>query len=141
MKKLLSLLAAILLVLFVLGCSEDDENPASSNNPTLSGSWMGKGMLVGVTVVHLEANLSQSGTTVSGSSSIYGVAVVGQDTLACTVTGNNNYPNVNLTSTAQGQGGIYKLTFTGAFVNSDSLNGTFKDEGSGVSYPMGIKKQ
>ena len=48
MKILLSLLAAILLVLFVLGCSEDDENPASSNNPTLSGSWMGKGMLVGM---------------------------------------------------------------------------------------------
>ena len=140
MKKLLSLLAALLLILFVFACSEED-NPANPNNPTVSGSWKGKAIFMGITVGHLDATLSQSGTSISGNSTIYGV-IVANDTLDCTVSaGNNNYPNVSFTSTAPAPGGMYSLTFTGTFVNADSLNGTFKDDASGVSYPMGIKKQ
>lgn len=141
MKKLLSLLTALLLALFVFACSEDDENPANPNNPTLTGSWKGKATLMGIPVGYLDATLSQSGTSISGNSTIYG-AIVANDTLDCTVSaGNNNYPNVSFTSTAPAPGGMYSLTFTGTFVNSDSLSGTFKDDGSGVSYSMGIKRQ
>ena len=140
MKKLLSLLTALLFVLFVFACSEED-NPANPNNPTLTGNWKGKASFMGISVGYLDANLSQSGTSISGNSTIYG-AMVANDTLDCTVSaGNNNYPNVSFTSTAPAPGGIYSLTFTGTFVNSDSLSGTFKDDGSGVSYPMGLKKQ
>lgn len=140
MKKLLSLLAALLVVLFVSACSEDD-NPANPNNPTLAGSWKGKATLMGIPVGYLDATLSQSGTSISGNSTIYG-AMVANDTLDCTVSaGNNNYPNVSFTSTAPAPGGMYSLTFTGTFVNADSLNGTFKDDASGVSYSMGLKKQ
>jgi hypothetical protein len=141
MKKLLSLLAAILLVLFALGCSEDDENPASSNNPTISGSWKGKAIFMGVSIGSLDANLSQSGNAISGSTKIYGAMLGNNDTLDCSASGTNNYPNVSFTSTAQAPGGMYSLTFSGKFISSDSLSGTFKDNGSGVSYTMGIKKQ
>ncbi|MBE0572342.1 MAG: hypothetical protein IH618_12435 [Ignavibacteriaceae bacterium] len=141
MKKILSLLMALLLILFVLGCSEDEENPVNSNNPTVSGSWKGKATLMGIPVGYLDATLSQSGSSVSGSTIIYGT-IVANDTLHCTVSsGNNNYPNVSFTSTAPAPGGMYSLTYTGTFVNSDSLSGTIKDDASGVSYPMGIKKQ
>lgn len=140
MKKLLSLLTALLLALFVFACSEDD-NPANPNNPTLTGSWKGKATLMGIPVGYLDATLSQSGTSISGNSTIYG-AIVANDTLDCTVSaGNNNYPNVSFTSTAPAPGGMYSLTFTGTFVNSDSLSGTFKDDASGISYSMGIKRQ
>ena len=140
MKKLISLLTALLFVLFVFACSEED-NPANPNNPTLTGNWKGKASFMGISVGYLDANLSQSGTSISGNSTIYG-AMVANDTLDCTVSaGNNNYPNVSFTSTAPAPGGIYSLTFTRTFVNSDSLSGTFKDDGSGVSYPMGLKKQ
>lgn len=141
MKKFLSLLTALLLILFVLGCSEDEENPVNPSNPTLSGNWKGQATLMGVPVGYLDANLSQSGTSISGSSTIYGVIVL-NDTLDCTVSsGNNNYPNVSFTSTAPAPGGMYSLTYTGTFVNSDSLIGSIKDDASGVSYPMGLKKQ
>lgn len=141
MKKVLSLLAALVLVLFILGCSEDDENPVNPNNPTMTGSWKGKAILMGIGVGFLDATVSQSGTSISGNSTIYG-AMVANDTLNCTVSaGNNNYPNVSFTSTAPAPGGMYSLTFTGTFINSDSLSGTFKDDGSGVSYPMGMKRQ
>jgi hypothetical protein len=140
MKKFLNILATILLVLFIISCSEES-NPVNTNNPTLTGTWNGTGTFMGIGVVFMNTNLSQSGASVSGSSTIYGVVVAGQDTLDCTVTGNNNYPSISLTSTAPGQGGTYMLTFTGTFVNTDSVSGTFKDEGSGVSYPMGMKKQ
>jgi hypothetical protein len=141
MKKLLSLLTALLLILFVISCSKDDENPVNPNNPTVSGSWKGKATFMGITVGYLDASLSQSGTSVSGNSTIYG-AIVANDTLDCTVSaGNNNYPNVSFTSTAPALGGMYSLTFTGTFINSDSLSGSIKDDASGVSYTMGIKKQ
>jgi hypothetical protein len=141
MKKLFSLLAAFLLVLFVFACSEDEENPANPNNPTLTGSWKGRATFMGITVGYLDATLSQSGTSVTGTSCIHG-AIVSNDTLDCTVSsGNNNYPNVSFTSTTPAPGGMYSLTYTGAFVNSDSLSGTFKDNGSGVSYSMGMKRQ
>lgn len=140
MKKLLSLLVAVIFVLFALACSEDEENPVNPSNPTLTGNWNGIGTFMGIGVIFMDANLSQSGTSISGSSHISGAILV-QDTLDCTVSGNNNYPNVSLTSTAPAPGGMYSLTFTGSFVNSDSLSGTFKDNGSGVSYPMGMKKQ
>ena len=141
MKKFFSLLTIFLLVLFVLSCSDDDENPVNSNNPTISGNWKGKATLFGVPVGYLDASLSQSGNTISGNSTIYG-AIVANDTLDCTVSsGNNNYPNVSFTSTAPAPGGMYSLTYTGTFVSSDSLNGTIKDDASGVSYPMGMKKQ
>jgi hypothetical protein len=141
MKKLLSLLTALLLILFILGCSEDEENPVNSNNPTVSGSWKGKATFMGITVGYLDANLSQSGTSVTGNSCIHGV-IVANDTLNCTVSsGNNNYPNVSFTSTAPAPGGMYSLTYTGTFVSSDSLSGSIKDDASGVSYPMGLKKQ
>lgn len=141
MKKLISLLSAILLILFFISCSSDDDNPASSNNPTVSGSWKGKATLMGISVGYLDANLSQSGTSISGSSTIHG-AMVANDTLDCTVSsGNNNYPNVSFTSTAPAPGGMYSLTFTGTFISSDSLSGSIKDDASGVSYTMGIKKQ
>jgi hypothetical protein len=141
MKKLLSLLTALLLILFVISCSKDDENPVNPNNPTVSGSWKGKATFMGITVGYLDASLSQSGTSVSGNSTIYG-AIVANDTLDCTVSaGNNNYPNVSFTSTAPAPGGMYSLTFTGTFINSDSLSGSIKDDASGVSYTMGIKKQ
>jgi hypothetical protein len=140
MKKLLTVLTA-LLVLFTLACSDDEDNPANPSNPTVSGSWMGKATLMGVTVGYLDATLSQSGTSISGSSTIYG-AIVLNDTLDCTVSsGNNNYPNVSFTSTAPAPGGIYSLTYTGTFVGSDSLTGSIKDDASGISYPMGLKKQ
>ena len=141
MKKLLSLLVALFLVLFVLGCSEDEENPVSPNNPTLTGNWKGKAIFMGIGVGFLDATLSQSGTSVSGNSTIHGT-IVANDTLDCTVSsGNNNYPNVSFTSTAPAPGGMYSLTFTGTFINSDSLSGSIKDDASGVSYPMGIKRQ
>jgi hypothetical protein len=141
MKKLLSLLTALLLILFVISCSKDDENPVNPNNPTVSGSWKGKATFMGITVGYLDASLSQSGTSVSGNSTIYGT-IVANDTLDCTVSaGNNNYPNVSFTSTAPAPGGMYSLTFTGTFINSDSLSGSIKDDASGVSYTMGIKKQ
>jgi hypothetical protein len=141
MKKLLSLLAALLLILFVLGCSDEEDNPVNSNNPTVTGSWKGKATLMGIPVGYLDATLSQSGSSVSGSTIIYGT-IVANDTLHCTVSsGNNNYPNVSFTSTAPAPGGMYSLTYTGTFVNSDSLSGTIKDDASGVSYTMGIKKQ
>lgn len=141
MKKLLLLLASLLLILFILGCSEDEENPVNPNNPTVSGNWKGKATFMGITIGYLDASLSQSSNSISGNSTIYG-AMVSNDTLDCTVSsGNNNYPNVSFTSTAPAPGGMYSLTFTGTFVNSDSLSGTFKDNGSGVSYTMGMKKQ
>ena len=139
MKKFLSLLTALLLVIFIYACSEDD-NQVNPNNPTLTGSWKGKATFMGIGVGFLDGNLSQSGTSVSGGTMIYGV-MVANDTLDCTVSGNNNYPNVSFTSTAPAPGGMYSLTFTGTFVNKDSLTGTFKDDGSGVSYSMGIKRQ
>ena len=141
MKKLLSLLATLILVLFVSGCSGDDENPANSNNPTVSGSWKGKAIFMGISIGSLDANLSQSGNAVSGSSKIYGAMLGNNDTLDCSASGTNNYPNVSFTSTAQAPGGMYSLTFSGKFISSDSLSGTFKDNGSGVSYTMGMKKQ
>lgn len=140
MKKILSLLAVLLLILFVFACSEED-NPANPNNPTVSGSWKGKATLMGIPVGYLDATLSQSSTSISGNSTIYG-AMVANDTFDCTVSaGNNNYPNVSFTSTAPAPGGMYSLTFAGAFVNADSLSGTLKDDASGVSYPMGVKRQ
>ena len=140
MKKILSLLAVLLLILFVFACSEED-NPANPNNPTVSGSWKGKATLMGIPVGYLDATLSQSSTSISGNSTIYG-AMVANDTLDCTVSaGNNNYPNVSFTSTAPAPGGMYSLTFAGTFVNADSLSGTLKDDASGVSYPMGVKRQ
>jgi len=140
MKKLMSLLAAVLLTLFLMSCSEDESNPVNTNNPSITGSWKGTGTFMGIDVIFMDANFSQSGASISGSSHISGAILV-PDTLDCTVSGNNNYPNVSLTSTAPAPGGMYSLTFTGSFVNSDSLSGTFKDDGSGVSYPMGMKKQ
>jgi hypothetical protein len=141
MKKLFSLLTIFLLVLFVLSCSDDDENPANPNNPTVTGSWKGTATLFGVPVGYLDASLSQSGSTISGSSTIYG-AIASGDTLDCTVSsGTNNYPNVSFKSTAPAPGGMYSLTYTGTFVNSDSLSGSIKDDASGISYSMGLKKQ
>lgn len=132
---------ALLLMLFVLGCSEEEENPVNPSNPTVSGSWKGKATFMGITVGYLDATLSQSGISISGSSCIHG-AIVANDTLDCTVSsGNNNYPNVSFTSTAPAPGGMYSLTYTGTFVSSDSLSGSIKDDASGVSYPMGLKKQ
>jgi hypothetical protein len=140
MKKLLSLISIFLFILFVSACSEEDE-AVNPNNPSLTGNWMGKATFMGITVGYLDANLSQSGTSVTGTSCIHG-AIVSNDTLDCTVSsGNNNYPNVSFTSTAPAPGGIYSLTYTGTFVSSDSLSGTIKDDGSGVSYTMGLKKQ
>jgi len=141
MKKLLSLMAALLFILFVSACSEDEENPVNPSNPTVSGNWKGKATLMGIPVGYLDATLSQSGTSISGNSTIYGVIVL-NDTLDCTVSsGTNNYPSVSFTSRAPAPSGMYSLTFTGSFVNADSLNGSIKDDASGVSYPMGLKKQ
>ena len=141
MKKILSFLITFLLIIFLSACSNDDENPVNPNNPTVSGSWKGNATLFGVPVGYLDASLSQSGSNISGSSTIYG-AIVSNDTLDCTVSsGTNNYPNVSFKSTAPAPGGIYSLTYTGTFVNSDSLSGSIKDDATGISYPMALKKQ
>lgn len=139
MKKLLAFLTVFLLILFAFACSED-ENPVNPSNPSLTGSWKGTATFMSIAVGYMNANLSQSGTSVTGSSEIYGT-FVGMDTINCSVTGSNNYPNVEIKSTAPAPGGMYMLTFTGTFVNKDSLSGSIKDESSGISYPMGIKRQ
>jgi len=129
MKRILSLLAALLLVLFVLGCSEDEEsNPVNPSNPTVSGSWNGVSKLLGIEVVWVDTDLSQSGNSVSGSAKLVQITAIA-DTLNCSVSGNNNYPNVSLTFQPSG---LYQpMTFTGSFATKDSLSG--KLNGSGAS--------
>jgi hypothetical protein len=126
MKKLISLLVALFLVLFALGCSEDEEsNPVNPSDPSLSGSWMGSG---GILVIDM--NLTQSGTSVSGSGTM-------QNVLACTISGTNNYPNVSLTFSVSG---AQPTTFSGTFAHKDTLSG--KLNGSGfTNYDMEFVRQ
>lgn len=126
MKKLLSLLTVILLAIFVFNCSDDDNsNPVNSNNPSLAGNWTGTGaMLV------IEMNLTQNGTSVSGSGTMQGI-------LACSVSGSNNYPDVSLTFLVTG---AQPTTFTGAFSHQDTVSG--KLNGSGfTNYDMLFVRQ
>jgi hypothetical protein len=127
MKKLLSLLVAVFFVLFALACSEDEENPVNPSNPTLTGNWTGTSTLLGIGVVFVNADLSQSGSSVSGNAKLKQLTV--QDTMDCSVSGNNNYPNVSLTF--QPSGPFQPMTFTGSFATKDSLSG--KLNGSGAS--------
>jgi hypothetical protein len=127
MKKLLSLLVVVIMFLGVLACSEEESNPVNPNNPTLTDNWTGTATLLGIGVVFVNADLSQSGTSISGNAKLKQLAV--QDTMDCSVSGNNNYPNVSLTF--QPSGLFQPMTFTGTFVNKDSLSG--KLNGSGAS--------
>lgn len=127
MNKLFLLFITILIVLYLFGCSKDDTNPVNPDNPTLTGVWKGAAGLSGIDLVFMDTDLSQSGASVSGSGSIKMVGI--QDTFDCSVTGNNSYPNVNLTFKPGGQ--YQPMTFTGTFVNEDSLSG--KLNGSGAS--------
>jgi len=136
MKKLLSLFVAVVIILFALACSEDEENPVNPSNPTLSGNWTGTSTLLGISVVFVNADLSQSGTSISGNAKLKQIGV--QDTMDCSVSGNNNYPNVNLTF--QPAGAFQPMTFEGSFATNDSLSG--KLNGSGASnWDMTFVKQ
>ncbi len=126
MKKLLLLLSAVIIVLYLFGCSKEDSNPVNPDNPTLTGAWKGAASMSGFDLVFMDTDLSQSGASVSGSGAIKMVGV--QDTFDCSVTGNNNYPNVSLTFQPNGQ--YQPLTFTGAFVNKDSLTGKLNGSGA-----------
>ena len=126
MKKLLSLLTVLLLVIFILSCSDDDEsNPVNSNDPSLTGSWNGTGAMLVIAM-----NLSQSGTSISGSGTMQGI-------LACTISGSNNYPDVSLTFSVTG---AQPTTFTGVFSQKDTVSG--KLNGSGfTNYDMTFVRQ
>lgn len=136
MKKLLALFVAMVMVLFVISCSEEESNPVNPSNPTLTGNWKGTSTLLGIGVVFVNADLSQSGTSISGNAKLKQIGI--QDTMDCSVSGNNNYPNVSLTFQPSG---LYQpLTFTGSFATKDSLSG--KLNGSGASnWDMTFVKQ
>lgn len=128
MKKFLITFVLILLVFFLPDCSKKN-NPVNSvnpDNPTLTGSWKGTARLFGVGVLFIDTDLSQDGTSISGNSKLIQISV--KDTLDCTVSGNNNYPNVNLTF--QPSGSYQPMTFTGSFVTKDSLSGKLNGSGA-----------
>ena len=126
MKKLISLSVALLLILFVLSCSDDDKsNPVNSNNPSLAGSWNGSGG-----ILTIQMNLTQSGTSVSGSGTMQGV-------LACTVSGTNNYPDVSLTFSVTG---TQPTVFSGVFSHQDTVSGQLNGSGF-TNYDMVFVRQ
>jgi hypothetical protein len=136
MKKLLTLFVAMVMVLFVISCSEEESNPANPTNPTVTGNWEGTATLLGIGVVFVNTDLSQSGTSISGNAKLKQIGV--QDTMDCSVSGNNNYPNVSIIFQPAG---LYQpMTFTGSFATNDSLSG--KLNGSGASnWDMTFVKQ
>jgi predicted ester cyclase len=82
-------------------------------NPSMSGSWAGSS---GGTQVTLQ--LTQSGTAVSGTATLVGVATF-------PVNGTNNYPNVQLSGNAFG----LAVTFAGKFNGPNSVPGTLTVQG------------
>ena len=114
MKKL-SVLLTVLSILLVFGCSEEEENnPVIANNPTLTGSWTGTG-----DNLTAEIDLVQNGTSITGTG-------IMQGTIACTVSGSNNYPSVDLKFFVNN---VQHTVFSGSFSDDNTVSGKYTNSG------------
>ena len=114
MKKL-SILFIILFALLIVGCSEEEENnPVTANNPSLTGKWTGTG-----DNLTAEVDLVQSGTSITGTGTLQG-------TISCTVTGTNNYPSVDLKFFVNN---VQHTVFSGSFSDDNTVSGKYTNSG------------
>ena len=121
MKRIALFLLAVLMMTGVAGCGggDDDGGPTGSTATTdVTGSWTGTGTITGTGTYSTWFNLSQSGTSVTGTWEDY------------PVSGSIDGDTLHLTLTPFTESGInYTGNIEGA-VKGDSMSGTMNISGT-----------
>jgi hypothetical protein len=124
------LLAALCLVMAAstTGCDSGGED----ENPTVTGSWTGTATPPGGSIT-INLQLTERDQTINGSGTISGA-----QTIAVSVSGTHNYPNVSLTISSPG---LEALNFQGSLAgDSRTLPGNLS--GSGFeNFAFTLRKQ
>lgn len=120
MRKLLSSLVAVVLLVAVPACGGDDDGPMEPATPTLDGSWTGTND--GATF-QLTLNEAEDGSVTGG-----GNVSSDAESASLDVTGTHVHPDVTLQMTSTG---FADVNFSGELATDDRMVGELS--GSGFS--------
>jgi len=125
LKVARSVVALLLLSVFVAACN-DDQGPKI---PSMSGTWSGYigGITFSLTLTEDKDRRVEGSGSVSASSTA----------IAFTVTGNHVHPNVTLTIKATG---YYDLNFSGKYSGDNTIVGTLNGSGF-VNEPLTFNRR
>jgi hypothetical protein len=128
MRRFLSVLAILALVVFAGACGDSGDGPTTPRRFNTTGRWTGAASGATITVT-----LNESSGNITGSGSLSGSG----ESLALNVTGNNAVNAVSLTMTAPG---FEPVNFTGNITSATVMGGSLN--GSGFNnFAMTFTKQ